>query len=262
MYAKIFRQIFDSSIAENPELRFTLMDLLVLADSDGVVDMTHEAIARTTNRPLEVIRKTLLELEGPDLRSRTSDANGARIKRLDDHRDWGWVIINFDRFRATATDSQYREKTRLRVQKHRQNIRETSDVALRNVTVTKCNARVTPPYASASASASAQKGDARGRMKPPSLDEVKLFCAKAGIPEPDAVWFWNKEEGNGWTNGGKPVKRWGPTLTAWKAAGYLPSQKPRPGTAPQPEKHSMFEKESDALCARIMKEANEARDKL
>jgi hypothetical protein len=59
-----------------------------------------------------------------------------------------------------------------------------------------------------------------------SLDEIKLFCAKSGIPESDAVWFFHKCEGNGWTNGGKPIKRWPSTLIAWKAAGYLPSQKP------------------------------------
>lgn len=59
----------------------------------------------------------------------------------------------------------------------------------------------------------------------PGMEEVKLFCAKAGIPDSDAEWFFYKCEGNGWTNGGQPIKRWGPTLTSWKTAGYLPSQK-------------------------------------
>ncbi|MDE2105438.1 MAG: hypothetical protein KGL39_49885, partial [Patescibacteria group bacterium] len=98
MFAKIFNQIFDSSIVEDPELRFTFMDLLVLADINGVVDMTHEAIARRTNRPISVIRKTILKLEAPDARSRTPDSDGRRLSRLDDHRDWGWLIINYARF--------------------------------------------------------------------------------------------------------------------------------------------------------------------
>jgi hypothetical protein len=46
VFAKIFGQIFDSSIAEDYNCRRMFMDLLVLADSDGVVDMTQEAIAR------------------------------------------------------------------------------------------------------------------------------------------------------------------------------------------------------------------------
>jgi len=119
MYAKVFQQILDSSIATNPELRFTFMDMLILADQDGVVDMTHEAIARRTNRPIEVIRATIKELEQPDPLSRTPTCNGARIKRLDDHRDWGWLIVNYEYFRKIASEEQRREKTRLRVQRFR-----------------------------------------------------------------------------------------------------------------------------------------------
>ena len=144
LYVKIFAQIFDSSIVEKPEARFTFMDLLILADSDGVVDMTHEAISRRTNRPLDLIRSTIMELESPDHRSRTKDADGARLKRLDAHRDWGWLIINYDRFRNMATELQRREKTRLRVKKHRERIRSSASG------VTQCNAHVTPPYASPS----------------------------------------------------------------------------------------------------------------
>lgn len=83
-------------------------------------------------------------------------------------------------------------------------------------------------YASVSVSVSdppeQDRGVGKGFIKP-TVEEVKLYCAKSGIPESDAVWFFNKCEGNGWTNGGKKIKRWGPTLTSWKAAGYLPSQK-------------------------------------
>jgi len=124
VYAKVFAQIFDSSIVEKPEVRFTFMDLLVLADPDGVVDMTHEAIARRTNRPLEIIRATIAELEAPDPQSRTPDEDGARLKRLDTHRDWGWCIINFDRFHKLASEEARRAKTRERVTKYRDKVRE------------------------------------------------------------------------------------------------------------------------------------------
>ena len=121
---RYFAQIFDSSIVEKPEVRFTFMDLLVLADPDGVVDMTHEAIARRTNRPLEIIRATIAELEAPDPQSRTPDEDGARLKRLDTHRDWGWCIINFDRFHKLASEEARRAKTRERVTKYRDKVRE------------------------------------------------------------------------------------------------------------------------------------------
>jgi len=137
VYAKVFSQIYDSSIVEKPEVRFTFMDLLVLADQDGVVDMTHEAIARRTNRPVDIIRSTIAELEAPDPQSRTPDALGARLKRLDAHRDWGWCIINFDRFHKLASDEQRRAKNRERVNRYRQKTREKPQC---NAPVTPCNA--------------------------------------------------------------------------------------------------------------------------
>lgn len=57
-------------------------------------------------------------------------------------------------------------------------------------------------------------------------EEISAFCAVEGITPPDATWFFNKCEGNGWTNAGKAIKDWRATLRAWKAAGYLPTQKP------------------------------------
>lgn len=62
-------------------------------------------------------------------------------------------------------------------------------------------------------------------MKKPTLEEIKLFCAKVGLSESDAEWAYWKWDGNGWTNGGKPIKRWTSTIMSWKAAGYMPSQR-------------------------------------
>ncbi len=120
MYAKIFAQIFDSSLADDLDLRHFFMDLLILADSDGVVDMTPSAIAGRTRYPIDRVRAHLETLEKPDPESRTSDSEGRRIKRLDDHRTWGWVILNYDRFREIASDDQRKEKTRARVSRYRE----------------------------------------------------------------------------------------------------------------------------------------------
>lgn len=127
MYAKIFRQIFESSIAENPDVRVTFMDMLVLADRHGIVDMTPEAIHRITNRPLEVIRESIRVLEAPDERSRTPGDNGARIRRIDQHRDWGWVIVNYAAFRDLHTEAERREKTLERVRKSREQPKATPE---------------------------------------------------------------------------------------------------------------------------------------
>lgn len=99
MFAKVYSQIFASSIAENYATRHVFMDLLVLADSEGVVDMTLSAIARTTNVPIDVVEKAVKELSEPDEASRSPEEDGRRIALIDSHRNWGWRIINYDHYR-------------------------------------------------------------------------------------------------------------------------------------------------------------------
>lgn len=140
MFAKVFEQIFDSSIAEDYQVRLVFEDMLTLADIDGVVDKTPEALARRTNVPIEIIKKAIAVLESPDPRSRRSEAEGRRLVRLDDHRDWGWLIVNYKYYRDIASEEQRRAKTRERVSKYREK--------------TRCNAGVTPGNASPSPSTS------------------------------------------------------------------------------------------------------------
>ena len=108
MYAKIFTQIFDSSIAENYEVRHVFEDLLKLADRDGVVDMTAEAIARRANVPLEKIRAGIEALMQPDPRSRSKGHDGRRLVAVDSGRDWGWVIVNYAHYRAIQDEEARR----------------------------------------------------------------------------------------------------------------------------------------------------------
>lgn len=58
-----------------------------------------------------------------------------------------------------------------------------------------------------------------------TYEEVAEFCKSIRLPETDAEYFFNKCEGCGWTNGGKPIKDWRATIRSWKAAGYMPSTK-------------------------------------
>lgn len=58
-----------------------------------------------------------------------------------------------------------------------------------------------------------------------TVNEVMEFCVSEKLPSSDADWFFHKCEGNGWINGGKPIKDWKATIRSWRAAGYLPSQK-------------------------------------
>jgi hypothetical protein len=119
MFAKIFSQIFDSSIAEDWQVRCVFTDLLTLCDINGVVDMTPEAISRRTNVPLEIILRAIGELQKPDPKSRSPEDDGRRIRLIDDHRNWGWMIINHERYRKIASEEQRRSKTAERVARYK-----------------------------------------------------------------------------------------------------------------------------------------------
>lgn len=98
----------------------TFQQLIVLCDADGTVDMTKEAISRRTGIPFEIICDGIEALECDDLRSRTPDHNGKRILRIDEHRDWGWILVNHNKYKSLQDSDMVRQQTRERVRRHRQ----------------------------------------------------------------------------------------------------------------------------------------------
>jgi len=117
LYARVFTQILDSSIAEDYVVRHVFEDFLKLCDhKTGVVDMTRQVMARRLNIPLDVLSGAIDKLESPDASSRDKSNDGRRIERLDDHRDWGWRILNWDKYEKIRN----RADLAMRVAKHRE----------------------------------------------------------------------------------------------------------------------------------------------
>jgi hypothetical protein len=50
----------------------------------------------------------------------------------------------------------------------------------------------------------------------PSLDEVKLACAKCGLPASEAENFVNYYDSVGWVVGKKQMKSWQSALAGWR----------------------------------------------
>lgn len=119
MYAKIFRQIYDGTLAADWQALVTFQQLLVLADPEGVVDMTPDAISRTTGIPLVHIQAGLKSLVEPDTMSRTPTAEGRRILPIAEHRDWGWTIVNIEHYRGMKDADQQRAYHRNWYHEHR-----------------------------------------------------------------------------------------------------------------------------------------------
>ena len=53
-------------------------------------------------------------------------------------------------------------------------------------------------------------------MLPPTIEQVKLHCAKIGLPETEAYKFHGYYTGNGWKVGRNAMKSWVGAMTNWK----------------------------------------------
>lgn len=178
LYSRVFLQILDSSIAEDFTVRHIFEDLLKLCDhKTGIVDMTRQALARRLNVPIDLLAQTITKLESPDPNSRDEEFEGRRIARLDEHRDWGWKILNWGKYESVRNKAD----VYLRVTRHREKEKAES-----------------------------------GGFKLPTMEETKLFFSKSGCPMSEAERFFNYYTANGWRVGKNPMKSWTHAAGNWK----------------------------------------------
>lgn len=223
LYAKVFTQILDSSLAEDYRTRHVFMDVLLLAEN-GILDMTREAIARRTNVPLEVINEALAKLEAPDPSSRDGTEDGRRLLPLDNHRDWGWIIVNWDKYEAIKTQQHRNNQARERKRRERERLREAMQhppqTPYNTSTSTSTKGCVTERDTSVTSKTChtgiVTKRDIPKSLIIPSLDEMNLYGDKIGLPPREVEKCRNYYEGNGWRTGKNPVKSWQGVMRNWK----------------------------------------------
>jgi|SRR6185503_7734486 len=137
MYAKVRRSMFEGTLAGTGETWAVFVFLLAHSDPEGFVDIHPKAISGLTGFSEEGVRAALAKLEAADQNSRRPDAEGARIVRVDEHRDWGWHITNYKYYRSSKDEQTVREQTAARVRKHRN---KSAPVSQGNADVTHGNA--------------------------------------------------------------------------------------------------------------------------
>ena len=124
MYGKIFEQIYDGTLVANWKALVTFQQMIVLCDADGTIDMTPQAISSRTGIPLEIIGEGISYLEQEDPYSRSPDENGKRITRLDEHRPWGWSIVNHGKYKSLQDADTIRHQNKIRKQRQRERSRD------------------------------------------------------------------------------------------------------------------------------------------
>lgn len=112
MYVKLFKSIYTGSLCGKNHCLSVFIHLLAHADSDGCVDIHPKKIAFDTGLTIEETKKALIELEEPDDESRTEVSQGRRLERMNDHRDWGWHIINYQKYRDIRNEDDRKRQNR------------------------------------------------------------------------------------------------------------------------------------------------------
>jgi hypothetical protein len=106
--------------------------VLSLTDWEGKVDVTPQFLASVTGLPVPEIVACMKRFCAADPGSRSSDASGARLRLLDGHRDWGWLVVNFKLYRRKASDrnqvedGRNAEKVRRYKERHLQTPQDTT----------------------------------------------------------------------------------------------------------------------------------------
>lgn len=113
MYAKLFTSIYQGTLRGNSHGLLVFTNLLAHADKDGVVDIHPRAIAEEVGLTREQVQAAIDELEAVDIESRSPEEGGRRIIRIDEHRAWGWMVVNYLKYRSIRNEDDRREQNRL-----------------------------------------------------------------------------------------------------------------------------------------------------
>lgn len=118
--------MYGGTLYGNWEAIITLQQLVIIADDEGLIDMTPPAISAKTSIPLEIIEKGIKVLSEEDKYSRSSKEDGKRIVLIDPDRPWGWQIVNYKYYRDLASREDKKQKDRQRIAEKR---KKNKDVA-------------------------------------------------------------------------------------------------------------------------------------
>ena len=112
MYAKIFASLWQGTMYGKPHEQLVFVYLLAHSDRHGVVDIHPEIICACTGLDIATVTRCLAYLEAADFKSRSDDLQGQRIVRLDEHREWGWQVVNYLKYRNIRDEDTRREQVR------------------------------------------------------------------------------------------------------------------------------------------------------
>lgn len=106
-YTVVFDSVFDGTLCGRWPTLPVWLSLLPMADKNGHIDITYQAIAARTGWPIELLKEAIAELMQPDEQSRSAAHEGRRLIPIDPARSWGWVVVNHAKYRERARKTQW-----------------------------------------------------------------------------------------------------------------------------------------------------------
>jgi hypothetical protein len=115
-YTKLYTSILESTIwQEDKDTRLVWITLLALADADGIVQGSIPGIAGTARVSLESCKAAIAKFMAPDPYSRSTEANGRRLRKI----DGGWLLVTHGKHRNNFTTKSSKEKPKERTRRWR-----------------------------------------------------------------------------------------------------------------------------------------------
>lgn len=76
--------------------------VLALSDRAGRLDVTPQYLAGVTGLPVSDVIACMKRFCEADPYSRSKESDGSRLRLIDEHRDWGWIVINHGKYAEKA----------------------------------------------------------------------------------------------------------------------------------------------------------------
>lgn len=119
MYGKLFTSLYQGTLRGCADEILVFTNLIAHADIYGHVDKHWRSISEETGISVERVKAAIANLEAPDPESRSPEEEGRRIVPMDEHRAWGWRIVNYAKYRSIRNEDDRREQNRLAQQRWR-----------------------------------------------------------------------------------------------------------------------------------------------